>query len=364
VDTDWNLHGCAAIEALRSGVVNQHVARYITYGRDAEITSLERGVTQVPQGSCQVVIGRYGVGKTHLCEVLTSRLETKGYAVARIELGSSSGRAENPDAILASVCRSLSLRIPSVHICGASDMACWVRAVKKPLDTWGWERTYLKQLYARLPGRKNIIQRYNSIREEFAALCQTDDFTSFLVRDVPSSMTACNLAVSRINQLAHTLQGVGVKGLVLLLDEAERSNWAYDTYRKDRARDMMLGLALASANVDTSHLKHYGNDSFYPYRPLDPSRVHSIFWFTHPYGLATEINQYLERPALDLAPLGKHALKRIVRKVEDLHCSTYCWPAGRLNLDEFADSTWENGTRAMIRQLVAALDGARFHSDG
>ena len=364
MDTDWDPQGCAAIEALRFGVVNQYVARHITYGRDAEIAALESGVVCAPMGSCQVVIGGYGVGKTHLCEVLSSRLETAGYAVARIELGSSSERAENPDAVLASVCRSISLQMAGLRICGASDITCWVRAASVPPDTWGWESEFLRELHTLLPGEENILKRYDAIRERFTVEYQTDDFASLLIRRIPATMTACNLAVAEINELAHSLHAAGVRGLVLLLDEAERSNWATNAYRTERARDMMLGLGMAAANADTSRLRHYANDQRSPYVPMKPSRIHSIFWFTYAFGLAAEISRSAGVKALDLAPLGEHAMESILQKVTELYRSTYRSSTRGMSLEEFTSSARGDETRAMVRRLVAALDHARFHSHG
>lgn len=336
----------------------------MTYGREAEITTLEGGVFGSARGSCQIVVGGYGVGKTHLCEVLSARFEKAGYAVARVEMGASHGRAENPSAVLDSICRTLSVQAEGMRFQGASTIACWLRATTPPRMKWFWESEFLDNLHERLPGQSRFIDRFERIRERYNGLYPGGELTPLLVGRVPEKMSASNLAVAQVNQLAHVLFKAGIKGVVLLLDEAERSNWAVTSYRVDRARDMMLGLALASANKGTGHLKHYGNDFQSTYCPLSPSRMHAIFWFTYTYGLADEIRRSTKTNYLFLEPLDHQSLKAIRRKVTEIYSSAYRWQSNGKSVGRIPDAAGGSETRGVIRTIVAALDTMRIYGLG
>jgi len=230
---------------------------------------------------------------------------------------------------------------------------------------WHWEAEFLDELHNRLPGSRNLLRRFDAIRDRYRNLFPSGDLTQLLVGGVPGVMSASNLAVAEVNQLAHILHRAGVKGVVLLLDEAERSNWAITAYRTNRAKDMMLGLGLASANKETGHLKHYGNDTNSHYRPKAPSLIHSIFWFTYTFGLADEIRLSTKTGFLFLETLNHHSLSSIRKKILELYTSAYDWkPNGSAVLGHLPKSAGGSETRGAIRTLVAALDYARLHEGG
>ena len=82
-----------------------------SYGRDNELDNLKNHIQLSEKGSSQILVGGYGVGKSHLLEILTQHLLEEGYAVATLELGSSNERAEHPDGVVSAIERSFQLRI-------------------------------------------------------------------------------------------------------------------------------------------------------------------------------------------------------------------------------------------------------------
>jgi hypothetical protein len=359
----WDPRACAAVDALRSGVVNQYVAERVTYGRDLEIDAMEGQIDQNPDGSCQVVIGPYGVGKSHLCEVVRDRLELKGYAVARLEMGASHGRAENPRSVLGSVRRAISLRLAGRRFCGETEIACLLLAAKRP-QMYRWDYELLRSVHEEFPGEEALIERYEALRERYPMKATEAGIRRAepeLFGWVPSTMTAANLAVAEINEAAHALKMVGVPGVVLLLDEAERSNWAASSYQANRAWNLMMGLALGAANEDTRYLKHYYNRRWPHYIPSPPSRLHVLFWFSHEWGLANSICSSLESEPLYLGLLDTSAHRKIERGILRLYRDAY---GGAFEPDEGSRKMiWEHAmeaeTRSFVRRLVASLDQAR-----
>ena len=309
----------AAVDSLRCGVVNPFAAEKITCGRKEELRMLEGHIGLNPSGSVQNVIGGYGTGKSHLCELLSTRLENMGYAVAKVEMGSSHGRAENPDSFLSNIGQTIRLRHEGRPYVGES-------SIERLLPT----RRYRPQLFSK----------------------------------IPTAMTAANLAVSQLNCAAHRLKRIGIKGVVLLLDEAERSNSALNSYREDRAWNLMVGLSLAAANKDTSDLKHYLNDLSDPYCPVSPSRLHVINCFTFQWGIADAISNQTGCKTLDLSPLKKGILEKVAKKVIKLYRSAYGEGAsldGPLWLKVW--NHYDDEIRGFIRSILAALDKQRIYAN-
>ena len=319
-------HAHGAIDALRAGVVNRFIAEHLTYGRSAEIKRLERTIRQKKEGSTQVVIGDYGVGKSHLAEVLALRLEAAGYAVARLELGASNGRAENPQGVLRSIAANVRVRIGGRRFAG-SELRMLVHAMAKPgqYDRWHWDYEIRRSIHKELPGKKNAAARYDLLRQARQQRL-TEGGYSYLPAvfgGIPSAMTAVNCAVREVNSAAHLLAEHGFKGLVLLFDEAERSEWAVSYYRADRARDLMLGFALGSANKETRQLKHYRNATWRGYLYHKPSLIHSVFLFTRWWGLASEIRRAVGIQAIELDPLPEAARRNLRQRIEALYQDAY-----------------------------------------
>lgn len=366
-ETNSSPKKCAAIDALRSGIVNRYIAEHLTYGRDREVAQIETVIQENPKGSCQLVIGGYGVGKSHLCEVLARRFENNGYAVAKLEMGASYGRAENPHAVLDSIGRSIKAQVKCRYFFGNSELAYLSKAVEKPTEAWRWDYYALQEIHKQFPSENDLLSRYRAIRDLYAAPPEENAwyYEPRIIDSIPSSMTAANLAVASVNKTAHKLRKVGAKGIILLFDEAERSNFASSYYRQGRARDLMLGFALASANMDTFHLKHYQNNTFLSYRPYEPSLIHVVFLFTCQRGLGNEIARAVEVIPLILTPLPAEDVLNLQNEVIKLYNSAY-----NVKLELFPDllakirmDNRNIETRTMVRRLVAALDTVRLNGN-
>ena len=76
------------IETLRLGVVPTQFMREMTIGIDKERTSLVMALNQTEQkgGAVRVVIGEYGVGKSHIVEWTAQEALTRGFLVANTSL--------------------------------------------------------------------------------------------------------------------------------------------------------------------------------------------------------------------------------------------------------------------------------------
>lgn len=359
-----------ALEALRTGVTNREVVRLLSYGRDEELSQLERGVLDRPDGSAQVIVGGYGVGKSHLCELLGLALEAKGYAVARLELGASHSRAEYPRHILEAIETSLRVKIGQRTYRGMTDLALLRRAADVR-RTNSWEQRTVLESHKLFPGAHNLGQRVDFLRDELAALAPERFYSPYWASSskvVPYELTAVNRAVAELNRVAHDLKDVGVPGLVVLLDEAERSETLpRGAYRMERARDLILGLATASANQDTRRLKHYRNEAPFanPYLPCGVSRIHTVFAFTYAWGLAADLEAHLGVEPIKLTPLRGADRDSLLERLIELYDDAYGY-APDLSEAEVKRLKTERSApdvRSTVRTIVAGLDFYRHQEE-
>jgi hypothetical protein len=281
-------------------------------------------------------------------------------------MGASNGRAENPQSVTRAIEQTLRVRVDGHEFAGVGEVQSLIRAIRVPSRYYVAERPAIEEIHKAIPGRERLLQRYYAIRDAIPRLWASAGWSSIpdpsLARQVPNSMTASNLAVATINQLAHHLHHVGVPGLVIIFDEAERSEWAGSWYREERARNLMMGFALASANKDTSDLKHYRNEESRPYRPVSPSLLHSIFAFTWEWGLAQSIATGASCPVLRLEPLADAVRHEIETQLRDLYTSAYGNGFSLAPEDLKAISLFSSGEdiRTFVRCVVAALDHRRL----
>ncbi len=276
----------AGLEALRAGIVSKTVIELISHGREAELEELKNYIQINPTGSTQVLVGGYGVGKSHLCEVLTQKLLDEGYAVARLELGSSSERAEHPDTMVAAIERSFTVRIQGQEFSGTSDLYLLRRALKirHSEDSYNYPIVEIMREAHRKFNDSQIRERIQLIRDnlirKFGSLNDIIERGS-LWYGVPGEMTAANRAVAKITALAEDLKRTGVMGLVVLFDEAERSEWASTNHRAEQAYSSIMWFATRASNGNVSGLKTYRNEP--TASTQGSSFLHTIFAFTHPY---------------------------------------------------------------------------------
>jgi hypothetical protein len=352
----------AAVDALRSGVVNSHVANMFTYGRDHELTTLMTTVENNPEGSTQLVIGRHGLGKSHLCHVLAHRLMMDGYSVVHLEMGASHGRAEQPQAVLQTIERNIQLLHRGLRVRGGTQIAMLFHAMLSPshADRYDWDYEARVDAFRRYPSDERVAERLRLLREfrhdrdAQGMYCAI----SSLFGHMPSAMTAVNYAVRRVNRAAHSLRRHGFKGIVLLFDEAERTEWASTSYRANRAHDLVLGFGLAAANKPTASLKHYRDETHVEYLERKPSAFHSIFFFTWEWGLASTLQSHVGCRPIQLSALGAAARKRLIDAIASLYGDAYDGGhhASRAAQRPAVDDGARDDIRSLVRETVAALD--------
>jgi hypothetical protein len=299
-----------------------------------------------------------------LAELLVGRLGALGFVVAHLEMGSSANRAEDPRQVVVAVEQQAEAMEGRLRVRGRQQLTLmgWARR----LPPQEWLHRLVQPVHDRLPGSDAVHARYHELArlgadgsDPLSSQHVLRSLCSAALR-LPQQMSAVNLAVAELSRFAYELERSGFKGLVILLDEAERSEWAMTYYRTDRARDLMVGLSLAAVNRSTRSLKHYRDDRSKPYVPDPPSRLHVIHFFTRPWGLCRDLEQLSGARPLALASLGVDAREEVIRRIDALYRVSHQLDGRRLPSapDEIRE---QEDVRELVRSRASQLDYWYYH---
>lgn len=111
------LHAQLTLEAMRLGVVPATDLEDSTVGRDVEIDIIRRDLKAATlSGGRRAFLGEYGLGKTHLLELIQQMALKKNFLVSRVILDHADNSPAQPKRIYHAVMRSLTYPdIPDVY---------------------------------------------------------------------------------------------------------------------------------------------------------------------------------------------------------------------------------------------------------
>ncbi len=383
----WQIGASRWLEALRLGTVAHADSDLFTVGREEEVAQLETDLEQTLKagGACRVFCGAYGVGKSHLLEILARRAEARGLAVSRVVLDRQRvaacrprrlyreiveglvlpGQARRGVAVLEKVLDQAAGRLMKgdlpweQHPYFSPLLAVWAEASaasRAELLYWigGGERTANRRLRARL--RREVGR---------------DPGAFYAIKD---HRTVWNQLTSLVSGLACLIRDSGLAaGLTLILDEAEMCavESASDQRYGDRTLTGLAAAALGPRRVRRPELlaELGGHSAVRDFPSFHRSRCHLYLAL----GMATRTTgrEVLERLLskdcfVDLRPLGPTdkagLLERILMSYKQafphFELSTrFAIPlAGLLELRGGGGFT----PREIVQQGLAFLDGARL----
>lgn len=102
-------HAALTLEAMRLGVVPDADLSAYTVGRDQEISIVARDLENVATGAggVRAFIGDYGVGKTHLLELIQQQALAQGYLAALVMLNQEETSPSHPKRVYRALLRNL-----------------------------------------------------------------------------------------------------------------------------------------------------------------------------------------------------------------------------------------------------------------
>lgn len=384
---------CAAsrwLEALRLGTVAQGEGDLFTVGREVELAAIDDDLARVESqgGACRVFCGPYGVGKTHLLEVLARRALDSGLAVARVVLDRQRVAAHRPRRLYREIV--LALKLPGAPGAGSAMALVLDGAVGKKssfLSGDSWDRhPYFTPLLAAwqalAPGsqvRRELLhwicggeRRGNRhLRAAVRKECGLDPGALYALKD---HRTVWNQMTGLVSGLSCLIRESGLgRGLAVLLDEAEMCALPAPADQRygDRALTGLGAAALGPRQVSRPELLRDtgGHRACRDFPPFHRGRNHlylALAMANRPSGREVLSRLLPKDVFVRLGPLTAADLTRLLQAILAAYRRAFphfeagsglATPLARLLLLRGGESP---GPRQSVQQALAFLDGARL----
>ena len=365
------------IEALRLGIVPDDEIEEFIFGRDDEIRKI-KSLLDGPDSSL-MIIGDYGTGKTHLLDYTYHMAIREGYAVARTDIDPNETPLHRPKYIYRKLISSFRFMDNGGRV---SDFRQFIDQLIQYNPVVLESHKYLGAFIARM--------RSGNIDEGDWAWIEGEDSNTrpLLYNNAPAANIYCNI----LTGLGWaTVKGLGLKGLVLLLDEAEILNSRLsNASQRDRGDNFLKGL-LMSAHSDHALLTEfpfhiyggsiagsesglfysaYATDVRYLYRRR--SYLKLIMTFTpipELYDGQREVWRLLNNePSMRIHALDFAALLEAFVHICRIYETAYGFnlsEASQIKVTEIISSRdqLKSSTRRFVKASIEALDILRFHSN-
>jgi hypothetical protein len=365
------------VEAFRMGIVPYDCVSDFTFGRDEELADISHWLERQRRGTL-VLLGDYGTGKTHLIESILLRGLDAGYAVARAEIDPSERPFHKPKRVYSRVVETLRWRNREG---GIQRFEALVRAAARE-GAWG-EHAYLRYAssqYADGVALWNWLEARESIARPYAS---EDWFQEQAFPPLFDYANAGNIYSYLLTALGWAAKSVlGLRGLLLVFDEAEAIDWSYTRYQAGKGLNFLRALVRAAANderllrVKTSQdlePTRQGMARDVPFIYKLPTGLKVAFAFTSLDWNEFEtwngqrgrlVPELANAATIQLEPLSHDVLNEVAREIQRVYETAY--PSYSVpTLDPaliFSDHD-SSVTRLFVKAVIEALDLLRHHPD-
>jgi hypothetical protein len=342
----------AMIESFRLGIVPVEYVRDFTFGRDHEIGEFQSWLKDDRTGTLAVV-GQYGSGKTHLLEHMYATAVREGYAAARVQLDAGETPFHRPKRVYAGLVRTLRFE-QNGAVLHFRDLIAKVRESRQSLD-----HAYLKYMTCAWSADEIDEERWYWL-EGGESLCYPRLY------DVSTGANIYCYLLSGLSWAARSCSGL--KGLVVLLDEAESIDISWYKYQFEKGRNFLKALLLVAANDErlrnvpsSTGLDYCGWRPDIPFAYQLPTRLKVVVAFT-PSDTLDTFEPLQQARRIDLDSLSD----RVLRDVFEHICLLYAEAYEYLESDPVVDRIFERlqdrqggRTRMFVKSCIEVLDLAR-----
>ena len=355
------------IEALRLGIVPHKYVEEFTFGREGEINKVKKWLHD-SNNSSLIIVGEYGVGKTHLLEYIYSVALKDNWAVSMVELDPNEASFHKPRIIYQKIISSFRFRQRN------GDFREFLRQIANS------PRFYEVESHKYL-GRVIEEIRNNTDDEDIWEWIEGKP-SRYRCPPMYEFSTCANIycyILSGIGWIAKNL--LGLKGFLILFDEAENvdSYW-YTSYQNNKVWNFLKGLIFMADNNElllTEKVEpqyswsgyfqgYWGKDTGLqycgrlqlPFIWKIPCNVKIIFAFAPTWVLSKEpLNNIID---LRLDNLDRKVLPKISRSINNLYKTAYNFEYNN-DLSYIQSRIPMDKTRKFIKGVIEALDLMRFH---
>ena len=357
---DERLSARQLIEALRLGVVPFNHVEDFTFGRKREMDKLGNWLGAPSKGTLRLV-GEYGTGKSHLLGYARGRALQDGFAVASVDMDPNEIPFHKPKRIYGRLVRSFR------YVSRADNRERGFRYFLKEALSAGFLEDH--RYFSRLIQPDEDLWNWIEAREAAPRPVPTYDPGYKRHLSLFDYSTAANVYCYLISALGWAArEALGLRGLLLLFDEAETIGNRCPPYQSQRGRHCITALIRMARN-DRRLVKLPGNSGLpYARRAQDipflyriPCSVKLLFAFASDYDVY-RLSELRRAPRLELESLSVQALREVFEQVCKCYRDAYDlegdFNTGRL----FARlNARKNRTRTFVKGSVEALDWARFN---
>ncbi|HTW91102.1 MAG TPA: BREX system ATP-binding domain-containing protein [bacterium] len=365
------------IEAFRLGIVPHQDVESFTFGREKPIAVLDAALESLARGQGDVfmVEGEYGSGKTHLLEYVHHRALASGMATSLVQFDPAEVSPHRPKRVYREVVHNLRyIKDATEH--GFRDLLRSGTALDMA------DHVFLGPVLAKLgridAGHQQSEVFWQWIEGESTKEYATEQKSPFRVKGgqrIPALYdfsTAADLYCNILSGMSWMARELGMKGLVLLVDEAETVTHLWDIMYLAKSVNFMDGLVRTAQN--DPDLKRINDRMVHnqvrpvPYIYRDPSLLLVFATTPSPYDyayikLANRIKHRVElEPLEDKALLDAFSTMVMIYRraypdftISDLDQKRLLREASRRNIE---------GVRAFIKFSVEALDVTRLRAQG
>jgi len=366
------------IEAFRLGIVPHQDVDSFTFGRERPIGVLDGALANLTQGQGDVfmVEGEYGAGKTHLLEYVHHRALASGMAASLVQFDPAEVSPHRPKRVYREIVHNLRYIKDGTEY-GFRDLLRSGTGLEEMHD-----HVFLGPVLMKL-GRLDAGQQQSEVFWQWVEGESTKEYATeqkspFRVKGgqrIPALYdfsTAADLYCNILSGLSWMARKLGMKGLVLLVDEAETVTHLWDIMYLAKSVNFMDGLVRTAQN--DPDLKRINDRMVHnrvrpvPYIYRDSSLLLVFATTPSPYDYAYIKLANRIKHRVELEPLEDRALYdafstmvMIYRRaypgflVSDLDQKRLLREASRRNIE---------GVRAFIKFSIEALDVARLRSQG
>lgn len=344
------------VEALRLGVPPAGAAVGLTVGRDGVLARISRDLDYVRHGKSRLVFlrGEHGMGKTHTLRVLQEYAHQHSFASSLIELSLRECPLHDLGLMYRKVVQNLQT---SSHSAGSALQLLleeWADQVRKlgEQDREGALRR-LRQLHpdfrAALTAYFGCSQTGRSGLSQVVLEWMTGGALSARERTaIGVSANVCQTnALIMLGSLASMLRLTGIRGVAILLDEADAALSFDGATQKERAARNLNILMRSSRTFPYSYFVYSTPPLFFRRRDVLS-------------GIILE-----QHNVIDLGPLDPTHLIALAQKIRDLHLLAYAWENTSGIRDSeirslvnrlLGDQVLRSSVRGFVRAIVEVLD--------
>jgi hypothetical protein len=379
---DKNFKYRMVIEALRAGIAPCSNIEGFTFGRDLEINKFKAFLNDENTGT-QFILGEYGTGKSHLLEMLSLKALEQNWVVAKLDIDPSEAPLYKPKRIYKEIIDSLKY-IKYNKICNFKDLIIDICDSKNSLQKRElWTHQYFGNAMTRFVNVKS-----DSIINEYVwEWLRGDGIDLFNYPKMYDYQTAGNIysyILSAIGWAAHDV--LGLKGLLILLDEAESMNKDYYNSRQySLSNNFFKGIMLMCRNDPrlNEECRKYsfynGNNNCltgsltdlhycgiskhqFPFLWKEKSNTKVIFSFIDFND--EDLKEISEGSTLiELQKLDEPALHDVLLGIVDVYKKCYGTNVDKDYIESIFKSVPRDTIRKFIKGSVEALDIIRYHPD-